>query len=58
MYQRQVTVIWGIPDKSVSAWMKLFGYIRTTYVMDEFLDGKDEFKLRRGGKKFCNVLCV
>lgn len=41
-----------ILGKSVSAWVKLFNYIRTKYVMDEFWNGKDELKLRRGGRTF------
>lgn len=41
-----------ILGESVSAWVKLFNYIRTKYVMDEFWDGKNELKLRRGGKTF------
>lgn len=35
---------------SVTAWTKLMNHLRTHYAMDELFDGKDELKLRRGGK--------
>ena len=35
---------------SVSAWTKLMRHLRLRYAMDETFDGKDELKLRRGGK--------
>jgi hypothetical protein len=36
--------------KSVDAFIKIIGYIRVNYVMDEYFDGKDELKFRRSGK--------
>ena len=35
---------------SVPNWTKLLRHLRTRYAMDEFFDGKDELKFRRGGK--------
>lgn len=35
---------------SVQAWIDIIGYIRTSYVMDEFYDGKNELKFRKSGK--------
>lgn len=40
----------NILGKSETAWTKLFSHIRVNYAMDEFWDGKDELKFRKGGK--------
>ncbi len=41
--------------KSAPVWSRLLGYIRIKYAMDEFFDGKDELKFRRGGKTFATL---
>ena len=37
-------------NNSASAWIKLVGYIRTNYIMDERWNDKDELKFKRSGK--------
>lgn len=40
----------AILKSSTQAWIDIIGYIRTSYVMDEFYDGKNELKFRKSGK--------
>ena len=42
-------------SKSADAFVKIVGFIRTYYVMDEFWDGKDELKFRRSGKTLVTI---
>lgn len=41
--------------KSADAFIKIVGFIRSYYVMDEFWDGKDELKFRRSGKTLVTI---
>ena len=38
----------GVLNNSASAWIKLVGYIRINYKMDELWNKKNEFKFKRG----------
>lgn len=40
----------GILGQSASAWIKIIGYIRTNYIMDEFWDAKNCLKFQRSKK--------
>lgn len=44
-----------IIGKSVAALDKILSFIRMNYIMDEYWDGKDELKFRRGGKTLATI---
>ena len=45
----------AVVGDAMPALVKLLGYIRTQYTMDEIWDGKDELKMRRSGKTFVTI---
>ena len=44
-----------ILGKASEAFIKLMGFVRVNYIMDEFWDGKNELKFRRSGKTLITI---
>lgn len=51
-YMEKIEAVLG---DAMLPYVKLLGHIRTQYAMDEIWDGKDELKMRRGGKTFVTI---